>query len=436
MFKKRKFNLDLQGGQSLAEILVVIGVGAILIGGAAGIMAPILKSNSETKNIQTATSLAQNYLDNLKNFSESNWLNIYNLSKGSGNKYMLVASSTQNLIVKGEEGVLDGDIVSGLVGNWKFDEFDGLTVYDFSGNQNNGLLISNPTRKTSSDCKVGGCLEFNGSNRADIDKTSTLSFTNSFSVSAWVKPTDCVHGSSGHNTVIAQEEGLILAFNNNCEVANYVNVNNIWVGPDGISQKVPVGEWSYLAMVWNGSNLYSYFNGKFISGSGTSAAGSWTNSVYDYYVGARPLCCDQTFNGLIDDIRIYNRVLSASEINQLYRGRNFVRSFFVENVNRNLCGAGNVTTDAATSCISGPGTSGVIDDPSTQKITASVSWAQGGLLSRVEYFTRNRNNIFSQIDWTGGLGQDGPITSENDKFSSSTRIDYSTTTGSIRIQGL
>jgi prepilin-type N-terminal cleavage/methylation domain-containing protein len=112
----------------------------------------------------------------------------------------------------------------------------------------------------------------------------------------------------------------------------------------------------------------------------------------------------------------------------------FTRYFSIENVNRNLCGVSDITTDATTTCSAGPGSAGVGDDPSTQKITIAVSWPTSSI-TRVEYLTHNINKVFVQTDWSGGPGQEGPITSPNDKFASSTNIDYATSTGSIIIQG-
>jgi len=121
-------------------------------------------------------------------------------------------------------------------------------------------------------------------------------------------------------------------------------------------------------------------------------------------------------------------------------GRTFTRYFSIENVNRNLCGAGDITTEAITNCSSGPGNYyGVADDPSTQKITVTVSWQSSGSnpsVQKTQYLTRSRNKVFVQTDWSGGPGQEGPITSENNQFTTSSNIDYSGTRGSIKIQGL
>ena len=78
--------------------------------------------------------------------------------------------------------------------------------------------------------------------------------------------------------------------------------------------------------------------------------------------------------------------------------------------------------------------SGGVNDPSTKKVTASVSWAGGGPTTLVSYLTRSRNNVLRQTDWSGGGGQDGPITSMNNKFSSAQSVDFISTPGSIVIQ--
>lgn len=115
--------------------------------------------------------------------------------------------------------------------------------------------------------------------------------------------------------------------------------------------------------------------------------------------------------------------------------RAFTRYFFVENVNRDSCGVGDITVGTTTLC-TGPKSIGVAEDSSTQKITVIVSWENNRSISKIQYLTRNRNKVFVQTDWSGGFGQENPITSTstNNKFATSTDIDYSTTKGSIIIK--
>ena len=101
----------------------------------------------------------------------------------------------------------------------------------------------------------------------------------------------------------------------------------------------------------------------------------------------------------------------------------FTRYFTVENVMRDSSGA--IVTSGGT------------DDPSTQKISIFVTWLEAGQTSEVKlekYLTRSRNLIYRQIDWSGGNNQQGPITTVNNRFASSTEIDYSTMPGSVFVE--
>lgn len=116
----------------------------------------------------------------------------------------------------------------------------------------------------------------------------------------------------------------------------------------------------------------------------------------------------------------------------IVEGRTFTRYFYIENVNRDSCGIGNISANATTSCVGGG--SGIADDPSTQKITVKVDWEGNRSVSKIQYLSRNRNFSAVQSNWSNGDGQEGPITSLNNSFSSSSNIDYSSIPGSIKMQ--
>lgn len=129
--------------------------------------------------------------------------------------------------------------------------------------------------------------------------------------------------------------------------------------------------------------------------------------------------------------------IAAGVTTTLIENRVFTRYFLIENVNRNFCGTGDIAAGAVTlSCLTGwPGGSGdIAEDPSTQKITAVTEGGSGRVLSKTVYLTRKGNSVAVQTDWSGGNGQEGPLTRFNNKFSSSTAINYATS-GSIIIQG-
>jgi len=111
----------------------------------------------------------------------------------------------------------------------------------------------------------------------------------------------------------------------------------------------------------------------------------------------------------------------SSATTTIMEEKSFTRYFSVENVNRD--GSGNIVE------------TGGNEDPSTQKITATIDWEGGRSLDKTQYLTRSRNLIFRQTDWSGGANQEGPIILSNNKFASSTNIDYTASSGLIKIQG-
>lgn len=132
-----------------------------------------------------------------------------------------------------------------------------------------------------------------------------------------------------------------------------------------------------------------------------------------------------------------NFILTSGATTTVVEGKNFTRYFSIENANRDLCGIGSITTNATTSCAS-VGDSGIADDPSTQKITVYVNWEGGRNLNKIQYLVRSQNKVFIQTDWSGGANQESFSTSTNytfinNKFASSTNINYSSSTGAIII---
>lgn len=101
------------------------------------------------------------------------------------------------------------------------------------------------------------------------------------------------------------------------------------------------------------------------------------------------------------------------------------RSFLVSDVYResDTSGNGNVSS-------SGP------VDPSTKKVTVYFHWPPAGTSTLVQYVTRFSNITFVQSDWSGGPNAAGPAVNPGNRFTSSTNVDYTTSTGAIIIQGL
>jgi len=87
-----------------------------------------------------------------------------------------------------------------------------------------------------------------------------------------------------------------------------------------LTANIPINDWCQVSVVRVGINFSIYINGVLMSTAQTSVIVDHSNS-FDFMIGARnayPQGYLSFFNGLIDEVRVYNRELSATEIRQLY----------------------------------------------------------------------------------------------------------------------
>jgi hypothetical protein len=428
-----------ESGQSLMEIIVGLTIGAILIGTASFGIAFMIRSTSTNQSLSTASQLTQGILSNVQTFSGSEWQNVYGLSKGSTNQYFLVASGTAYFAAAGQEGVLGNDVTNGLIGRWSFDENVASTstmTYDMSGNGNNGTLTAGPTR-ASSTCKISNCLNFDGTDDyVNVPDSNILDIgTGDLSITVWIKT------SNPNFRMIVSKGSLCQGDSANCyrlnmngsgTVGAYIESGDgdTWVGSAGGTKVVSDNIWHHVAAVFNRTgNMIVYIDG--IQDSSVDISGETASLANGNNLQIGRRVPGTYFEGLMDDVRVYNRALSATEVQQLFGSQAFTRYFYVENACRTSGG------DIASSTY--PCSGGSSDDPLTQKVTAITQWLSGASLDEVNldrYITRWGNFSIRQTDWSGGSGQDGPIIAPNDQFSSSTNITPTSTFGSFEIQNL
>ncbi|KKS82844.1 MAG: protein of unknown function with transmembrane region [Candidatus Wolfebacteria bacterium GW2011_GWC1_43_10] len=388
-----------------------MAVASLLLAGATAAILGVIRHNFESKGNQIANALASDLFSNVGSFAESDWHNIYNLPKGSGNQYYLVSSSTAATVVSGQESVLSNNVAAGLVGHWKFDEATGDTAYDSSGNYNNGTLANGPTRTASSSCQVGNCLSFNGTTSyVSSTDSGSLDIAGNLTISVWVKWNSfknyglMVEKGPANGSVVAMNYAIWSYADNT--IKGFIGNGSASNQTDYVSASVlTAGAWHLVNLVADGSNLSIYVDGTFrVSSTQTVTPAA---NAYPLYITAPTY----TLDGLIDDVRVYNRTLSADEIKQLYQSSVYSRYFYTESASRDAGGNIESTYNANN------------DDPSTQKITSVVVWEEGRKNEIGGYLTRSRrNSVFWQQDWSGGSGQEGPISEVNDRYSSSTNI--------------
>ncbi len=409
--------LQKQSGQSLIEILVAIGVGVIMLVGAVTALTPAIKSLSDVSKTQGAAAISKELLDNLRIFVEANWHNIDTLSTST--KYFLNTATSTFAVATGTEAIIADGIKSGLVGYWKFDDNTVTSTMDFSGNENHGAKVGTPMATSS--CPIGGCFKFNGTTDGiSISKTIDLS-ANSFTISNWVNTTSSV---SQMYTVSNAGSGNGYRFGLSGGYIHFLIGDGAYTSMPCGGPNVNDGRWHMITGVFNRGTVNSF--DCYLDGAKTGSVALPSNYPAMQVVVkpgiAKPPCC-APFVGYIDDVRIYNRDLTAAEINTIYRANIFTRNFQVSDVYRD----GNDEDKII------EGTSGALD-PSTKKVTIEYGWSGAQLKTFSAYFTRYKNRSFVQYGWQGGVGTAYTTTTAN-WFTTSSNINYSTSTG-LRIFGL
>ena len=197
---------------------------------------------------------------------------------------------------------------SGLVAAYGFDEGSGSTVTDQSGTGNNGT-VANTTWVTTG--KYGGALQFNGSSaRVNVPDAASLHLTTGMTLEAWVNPTT-VNGNWRDVIYKGDDNYYLEATSTNASKPDAGLIAGGSYGDAYGTAALPANSWSYLAETYDGTTLRLYVNGSQVAS--TAHSGSIGTSTNPLQIGGDSLY-GQYFAGMIDEVRIYNTALTATQI--------------------------------------------------------------------------------------------------------------------------
>ena len=211
------------------------------------------------------------------------------------------------------------DITTGLVGHWKMDEGSGGTAADSVGSADGTL--SGPTWTTG---QINGALLWSGgSENVDL---GTLDVSGSeITISAWVRDDGCnlaavdcrvISKANGSN---AGDHWWMISLTDSGNRYFRFRLKTVGATTTLIASSggTTIGQWYLVTVTYNGSGMYIYSNGVEVGSAAKAGALDTDNSV-SAYIGQNPGSLNNDWVGIIDDVRIYSRALSAADVAALY----------------------------------------------------------------------------------------------------------------------
>ncbi|MFI7228439.1 LamG-like jellyroll fold domain-containing protein [Nonomuraea angiospora] len=195
----------------------------------------------------------------------------------------------------------------GLVAAYAMDEGGGTAVADASGKGNNGTAANTAWSVTG---KYGQALSFNGtSSWVTVADSASLRLTGGMTLEAWVRPTSV----SGWRTVLMKEFGADLAYaimgSGGSGPAAFIYTSSGANAP--AASNLPLNTWSHVAATYDGSTLRMFVNGTQVATNPTG--GNLRTGTSPLRIGGNS-GSGEYFSGLIDEVRVYNKALTAAEI--------------------------------------------------------------------------------------------------------------------------
>ncbi|MHC4336985.1 MAG: LamG domain-containing protein [Planctomycetota bacterium] len=220
---------------------------------------------------------------------------------------------------------------------WKLDDGDGSIVTDYAGYDNNGVIETIDLPDVNVWWVPGydgnSALEFDGG-RVRVPDSNMLKSMNQVSVSAWVKFSEdqdaariVVKGGNDKETFALEvdagdddddedQDGEVSFYvgDGNSYDKKEDEVDRYFTDSNHLENPIYRDEWNHIAGTYDGNSVRCYVNGELADVCDVNDIPFLSQDTNDLAIGSRPEDDDAPFEGIIDDVRIYDYGLSAEEV--------------------------------------------------------------------------------------------------------------------------
>ncbi len=182
------------------------------------------------------------------------------------------------------------------------------------GRENNGYVVGGvATSSMKTIGKLGQALQFNGSDYVDIPDSASLN-TSLVTVTGWIKPSKSLSGQDVGfvgKWVASVVDGWFIELGRTGNQPRIYTAGTSAADWSPLAYAFPINQWSFISFVYDGTKKYFYVNGTLIDS--IASTGNISPTTKDITIGLSQGSngVSHYFPGSLDDVRIYNRALSA-----------------------------------------------------------------------------------------------------------------------------
>ena len=243
-------------------------------------------------------------------------------------------------------------LTDNLISYWKLDESSGNAA-DSSGN---AYTLTNQGTMTYAAAKINNGAVISPTGSKFLKRTDALGMdaNGNRSFSFWFNATSLTGTTDLFGLNIPSTSPYLQWVVSVSSTAMQVNRGKMCVANEYMTYTAgtSTGTWYHVVVTWDGTTLTLYRNGTSVAtatptGSGSTACGSDT-----FDIGANPSAETTLFDGLIDEVGIWSRALSASEVTSLYNGGAGFQYPFVQDLSINVNDTLSITESVTQTLIS------------------------------------------------------------------------------------